>query len=342
MTRFLGCFGEIQIPPAARLPRLARGSRAPPYRQPRHPPSPPGSPSPPRAQGRGLSQLPQRPSSAPVPLGQLGRPQLASPRDPPRARPSCNTRFRAVRFESVRCPFKAPIPARTETATNRYVREERGRGDSQCLRARAATGLLPVLKQANRAEYLGINAFGEAASHTKNVPKRRANLNRMKLTHVCADDLRTRMRTIRGTTNEQSNKTMNVGNRGEQRMHECLCRLRDQKCVHTTSQLMYRACVAQTQAQMCPNHCKRCGLTLHTFAHTPAHNKHMQTLQNMITTPRVGVSNLCQNHCVAKARDGESQLQAQSTQITTPNMHPALCTIINLKPAVLSLLQIWG
>ena len=61
---------------------------------------------------------------------------------------------------------------RTDKDTTRcVVRGESGRGDSQCLRARAATGLLPALRQANRAEYLGINASGEAASHRKNEPK---------------------------------------------------------------------------------------------------------------------------------------------------------------------------
>ena len=61
---------------------------------------------------------------------------------------------------------------RTDKDTTRcVVRGESGRGDSQCLRARAATGLLPALRQANRAEYLGINASGEAASQPKNEPK---------------------------------------------------------------------------------------------------------------------------------------------------------------------------
>ena len=211
---------------------------------------------------------------------------------------------------------------------------------SQSLRDRAAAVVLPGLRHPNRTVCLGINTSVGVARRPMIELKLETNLKQLTLTNVCADDLRTRLRTIRGTANEQSNKTMNVGNRGEQRMHECLCRLRDQKCVYTTSQLMYRACVALTQAQMCPNHCKRCGLTLHTLAHTPAHNKRMQTLQNMITTPRVGVSNLCQNHCVANARDGESQLQAQSTQIgTIHKMHRPLNTIINPKPAVFSLSQ---
>ena len=41
--------------------------------------------------------------------------------------------------------------------------------------------------------------------------KLETNLKQLTLTNVCADDLRTRLRTIRGTANEQSNKTMNVG-----------------------------------------------------------------------------------------------------------------------------------
>ena len=123
-------------------------------------------------------------------------------------------------------------------------------------------------------------------------------------------------------------------------MHECLCCLRDQKCVYITSQLMYHACAAQTQAQMCPTHCKRCGLTLHTIKHTNAHNKRMQTHQNVIPTPHAGVTNRSQNHCSANACDGESNLQAQSTQIDKfDKMHHALSTIINPKPSVFSLSQ---
>ena len=93
---------------------------------------------------------------------------------------------------------------------------------------------------------------------------------------------RSRLHKIRRTA-KQSNERMIVSTRGEQRM-------RDPQCVCTTSLLMCRACVAQTQERARPNACNHCDIRLHTFTHTNALNKHMQTHQNVIPTPHAGVT----------------------------------------------------
>ena len=82
MTRFLGCFVEIQIPPGGPAPPARTGAQPThPYRQP-HPPSPPSSPSSPRTQG-GVS--PCSPSDPAPPSG--ARPAGAPPASLPPGSP---------------------------------------------------------------------------------------------------------------------------------------------------------------------------------------------------------------------------------------------------------------
>ena len=123
-------------------------------------------------------------------------------------------------------------------------------------------------------------------------------------------------------------------------MHGRLCCPRDPKCMCTSSLLMYRACVTQTQARTRPIACNHCDSQMHTLTNTDARSKHMQTHRQMIPTPHAGVTDRSQNHCSANTGDNDSHLQAQSTQVDkTRKMHSALSTITNPKPAVFSLSQ---
>ena len=195
---------------------------------------------------------------------------------------------------------------------------------SQSLRDRAAAVVLPGLRHPNRTVCLGINTSVGVARRPMIELKLETNLKRMKLTHVCADDLRTRLRTIRGTVNEQSNKTMNVGNRGEQRMHECLCRLRDQKMrVHNITTNVSCLCSSDTGTNV-PEPLQTLWIDIaHIGTHTCTQQTHANAPEYDHYSPRGSIESLPKSLCCERTRRRVAIASAEHTDRHNPQNAPS-------------------